>query len=220
MPTGWPALSLHCSAGFMLSRNSAVVPTIASELPHAVVIAFSRVVRGQLRVGGLHDDLAAREAAVGVDVLRPRLRRRRPSPGTGRDAAASRCRRSTVTVIVVGVTPTSVACSGVVLQTSEVVAVAARPWCRCAGVRHRSSSRRRTPLRPSTMTSRTPTQPKRLKVPPQLPAARRSDGPSDWKVRACPVLTCDASSCDHDHPIDVRPLTGRTRPIRAWPRPR
>jgi hypothetical protein len=40
----------------------------------------------------------------------------------------------------------------------------------------------------STMTSRTPTQPKRLKVPPHLPAARRSDGPSDWKVRACLAL--------------------------------
>ena len=41
MPTGWPALSLHCSAGFMLSRKSALVPTMASELPHAEVIAFS-----------------------------------------------------------------------------------------------------------------------------------------------------------------------------------
>src|SRR3954466_14491043 len=40
MPTGWPALFLHVSAGFMLSRNSAVVPTRARELPHAVVMPF------------------------------------------------------------------------------------------------------------------------------------------------------------------------------------
>ncbi len=73
MPVAVPALSLHCSAGVMLSRNSAVVPTSASELPHAVVIAFLRVVGRELRVERLHDDLAAREPAVGVDVLGPRV---------------------------------------------------------------------------------------------------------------------------------------------------
>ena len=36
MPTAAPVLSLHCSTGFMLSRNTAVVPTSASEFPHAV----------------------------------------------------------------------------------------------------------------------------------------------------------------------------------------
>ena len=73
MPTGWPALSLHCSAGAMLSRNSAVVPTSASELPHAVVIAFCASSAVSFESAVLHDHLAAGEAAVGVDVLAPRL---------------------------------------------------------------------------------------------------------------------------------------------------
>ncbi len=40
IPTAVPVWSLHCSAGFMLSRNNAVVPTSASEFVQAVVIAF------------------------------------------------------------------------------------------------------------------------------------------------------------------------------------
>ena len=40
IPTGCAVLSLHCSAAVMSSRNSAVVPTIASEFPHAVVTAL------------------------------------------------------------------------------------------------------------------------------------------------------------------------------------
>ena len=91
----------------------------------------------------------------------------------------------TLTVIVVGLTPISDAVSAVVLHWSDVVTVAGfelvvsplspifLPLLHAAA--------------PSTTTSRTPTQPKRLTVPPRVPAAHRSDGPSDWKVGACPA---------------------------------
>src|SRR6476660_9226436 len=91
----------------------------------------------------------------------------------------------TLTVIVLGLTPTSLAVSVVVLQTSDVVSVGcvlvvSPPSPIFLPLLHADKI--------STMTSRTPTQPKRLKIPPHLPAARRSDGPSDWKVRACLAL--------------------------------
>ena len=72
-PVAAPALSLHEFMPLTSCRNSAVVPTSASESPHAAATAFGRVGRAQLRVALLDDDLAAREAALGVDVVAPRL---------------------------------------------------------------------------------------------------------------------------------------------------
>ena len=99
----------------------------------------------------------------------------------------------TVTVIVVGVTPTSVALSGVVLQTSEVVAVAVGavvpvsppPLPTFFPPPHAAAT--------STMTSRTPTQPKRLKVPPSCLRPADLMGRQIGKTEPAPRVACGAS---------------------------
>ena len=82
-------------------RNSAVVPTSASESPHAVDDAVLGVVGGELGVGRLHHDLAAREATVVVHVLGPRLHARPTSPGTSPGLIGEPTSAIVVTVIVV-----------------------------------------------------------------------------------------------------------------------
>jgi hypothetical protein len=218
MPTGWPVLSLHCSAGFMLSRNSAVVPTMASESPHAVVIAFSASFSVSF------------ESAVCTTTLRhasPPLafmyfaQAWTPStepwnrPGRSGEPVSA----TTVTVMVVGVTPTSVPWSVVVLHTSEVVAV--EPALVVAvGVPMDFPPPHAAAIR--TMTSKPPTHPKRLKVPPHSPAARRSDGPSDLQVRACPASDLRRKLSDHARAgrrharaCDLFQLSGRAAPRRS-----
>ena len=95
MPVGLPALSLHCSAGCHVVEEQRGRADQRERVAARRGDGVLRVVGGQLRVERLHDDLAAGEPAVGVDVRRPTPSRRRPSPGTGPGGAASRCRRST-----------------------------------------------------------------------------------------------------------------------------
>src|SRR5258707_8059222 len=120
MPTGSPPLFLHCSTRVMLSRNTTVVPTSASEFPHAVVIEFcasspesfeSAVFTTTWRHASppLALMYLAHASTPSTDPWN--------SPGRNGEPVSA----MTVTVIVLGVTPTSDAVSAVVLQTSEVV---------------------------------------------------------------------------------------------------
>ena len=120
MPVGLPVLSLHCSAGPISVRNTAVVPTIASESPHADVIAFlasspdsfeSRALTTIWRQAS--PPLALMYSAHALTASTEPWNK----PGRSDEPVSA----ITLTVIVVGLTPTSVAIAVVVEQTSEVV---------------------------------------------------------------------------------------------------
>src|ERR1700690_1514132 len=106
----------------MLSRNSAVVPTIASELVHAVVIEF-------FASAGLNLESAA--CTTTWRHARPPLalmyfaHALTPStdPWNRPGRSGGPVSATTVTVMVVGLTPTSDGVNCVVLQTSDVVCV-------------------------------------------------------------------------------------------------
>ena len=72
-PVALPALSLQLFIALTFWKNSAVVPTSATEFAARGRDGVVRVGRAQLRVGLLDDDLAAGEAALGVHVVAPRL---------------------------------------------------------------------------------------------------------------------------------------------------
>ena len=176
MPVGLPVLSLHCSAGPISVRNTAVVPTIASESPHADVIAFfasspdsfeSRAFTTIWRQAS--PPLALMYSAHALTASTEPWNK----PGRSDEPVSA----ITLTVIVVGLTPTSVAIAVVVEQTSEVVFVAG------AELVERLSSPTFLPLlhaeRASTLTSRTPTPLKRLMSSP------RSANPWSPRRRRC-----------------------------------
>ena len=142
MPVAAPGLVLALlRPDAMLSRNSAVVPTSASESPHAVVIEFCASSPDSFESSAFTTTL--RHASPPLALMYS-AHAFTPStepwnkPGRSDEPVSA----ITLTVIVVGLTPTSLAVSvGVVEQTSEVVLrggrrarvepAAHRPSCRC-----------------------------------------------------------------------------------------
>ena len=164
MPVAWPALSLHCSAGFMLSRKSAVVPTIASELPHAVVMPFCASSASASSRPSFTTTLRHASPPLALMYFAHALT---PStepwnrPGRSGEPVSA----ITVTVIVVGLTPTSVDFSCVVAHLSDVVGLFVGTVV--APLRSPPTFLPLPqPAATSTTTSSTPIQPKRFKVPP------------------------------------------------------
>ena len=150
----------------MLSRNTAAVPTIASEVPHAVITAFwaSSAVRCESSAftttwrHASPPPAFTYRAHAGTVLTTPWNR-----PGRNGEPVSA----TTDTVMVFAVTPTSVAASRVVRHSPAVVAVTevgVIPPLICLPPLHADPT--------SAITTRLPTRPPRLTVPHDLSKSR------------------------------------------------